>query len=84
MSHHCESCGMPIDNGCYCAHCVDAEGRLQDFEIRFERMVQWAQSEEPDLTRGEAERRTLAYMARMPAWAGHPRVRNAAETNSPH
>lgn len=74
MSHACESCGMPIDNGSYCQYCVDADGRLQDFDTRFERMVQWALGESPGVERAEAERRTRAYMARMPAWAGHPRL----------
>ena len=74
MKHPCESCGMPIDNGCYCSHCVDAQGNLQDFDTRFERMVQWAQREDAALTRAQAEANTLAYMARMPAWARHPRV----------
>lgn len=73
MAHACESCGMPIDNGSYCTHCLDASGQLQDFETRFERMVQWALREEAGLPR-EAEQRTLAYMASMPAWAQHPRV----------
>ena len=74
MKHHCESCGMPIANGSYCTHCLDAHGQLQDFETRFERMVQWAQREDTQLTRTEAEQRTLAYMASMPAWANHPRI----------
>lgn len=74
MSHPCESCGMPIEAGRYCPHCVDASGQLQDFDTRFERMVQWALREDAGLTRAAAEARTLAYMARMPAWAGHPRV----------
>lgn len=74
MNHSCESCGMPIDNGPYCPYCVDASGQLQDFDTRFERMVQWAQREDASLTRAAAEQRTLAYMARMPAWASHPRV----------
>ncbi len=78
MSHDCESCGLPIASGTYCAHCVDAEGRLQDFDTRFARMVGWAQRENPALTRDEAERDTLAYMARMPAWREHPRVRAAS------
>ncbi len=78
MTHPCESCGMPIDNGTYCSHCVDANGQLQEFDTRFERMVQWALREDRQLSRDEAERRTLAYMARMPAWAQHPRVRGAA------
>lgn len=75
MSHDCQSCGLPIDHGRWCHHCVDAEGRLQDFDTRFERMVQWSLRETPGLDRAEAERRTLDTMARMPAWAQHPRVR---------
>ena len=75
MSHDCASCGMPIESGPYCTHCVDASGRLQDFDTRFERMVGWARRENPALTREQAERDTLAYMARMPAWREHPRVR---------
>lgn len=83
MTHACESCGLPIDNGPYCTHCVDASGRLQDFDARFERMVQWALREEPTLAREQAEANTLAYMARMPAWAQHPRVRAAQQRISP-
>ncbi|MEK8031770.1 hypothetical protein AACH06_13160 [Ideonella sp. DXS29W] len=78
MSHSCESCGMSIDTGRYCSYCVDSHGQLQDFETRFERMVQWALREDAALDRPTAEQRTLAYMARMPAWAQHPRVRAAA------
>jgi len=65
---------MPIDNGCYCSHCVDANGQLQDFDVRFERMVQWALRKDPALGRQQAEHNTLAYMATMPAWARHPKV----------
>lgn len=75
MSQPCQSCGLPIDGGRYCPYCVDAHGALQDFDTRFERMVAWAQRENPALPREQAERDTLAYMARMPAWADHPRVR---------
>ncbi|WP_374561824.1 hypothetical protein [Ideonella sp.] len=78
MSHSCESCGMPIDNGRYCPYCVDTHGQLQDFDTRFERMVQWALRENKGLGRAAAEQQTLAYMARMPAWAQHPRVVAAA------
>lgn len=77
MSHTCESCGLSIDSGCYCTYCVDANGQLQAFDERFERMVQWALREDPAVSRAEAETRTLAYMARMPAWAAHPRVQAA-------
>ena len=74
MSHECTSCGMPIESGPYCTYCVDASGQLQDFDTRFERMVGWARRENPALTREQAERDTLATMARMPAWREHPRV----------
>jgi hypothetical protein len=77
MSQHCESCGMPIDSGPYCKYCVDEAGKLQDFDTRFERMVQWAQREDRGLSREQAEANTLKYMARMPAWAKHPRVAGA-------
>jgi hypothetical protein len=66
---------MPIATGTYCTRCVGADGKLQPFEERFERMVQWAMRESPAASRGEAEARTLAYMAKMPAWKDHPRVK---------
>lgn len=78
MSHDCQSCGMPIESDPYCPHCVDGQGRLQDFDTRFERMVGWALRENPALARADAERNTLASMARMPAWADHPRVRGGS------
>lgn len=73
-THPCESCGMPIETGRYCAHCTDADGALQDFDTRFARMVGWAHREDPELSPEEAEQRTLAYMATLPAWRDHPRV----------
>ena len=78
MSNHpCESCGMPIEAGPYCQHCVDAEGKLQAFDERFERMVQWQARKEPSAARKDLEKKTLAYMASMPAWRDHPRVKAA-------
>ena len=71
----CESCGMPIESGPYCAYCVDDSGKLQPFDERFERMVQWAIRHEPGLARADAEKRTLAYMQTMPAWKDHPKLR---------
>ena len=73
MTHKCESCGMPIENGQYCAYCVDETGNLQDFQTRFERMVSWAMKEGTK-DRATAERETIAYMATMPAWSQHPEV----------
>lgn len=73
----CQSCGMPIDNGVYCTHCVGADGALQPFEERFERMVQWQARREPTASRADLEKQTLAYMGKMPAWKDHPRVKAA-------
>lgn len=75
--HPCESCSMPIETGKYCQHCVDAEGKLQPFEERFERMVSWQARKKPDASRATLEAETLAFMAKMPAWKNHPRVRDA-------
>jgi hypothetical protein len=74
MSATCESCGMPFESGRYCQHCVDDSGKLQDFDTRFERMVAWAMRRDATLDRAEAEKRTIAYMAGMPAWRDHPDV----------
>jgi len=74
-SHACESCSMPIETGRYCQHCTDEGGQLQPFDERFERMIAWQQRRTPDASRAELEHATLAFMARMPAWKDHPRVR---------
>ena len=71
----CQSCGMAIESGMYCSYCVDAQGNLQSFEERFERMVQWAASREQGLTRDAAERRTRDYMRTLPAWRDHPKLK---------
>ncbi len=71
----CHSCGMPIEAGIYCQYCTDESGKLQPFEERFERMVQWMSRQKPELSRRDAERQTLAYMAGMPAWRDHPKVK---------
>ena len=36
-AHTCESCGMPIETGRYCAHCTDENGQLQSYHQRFSR-----------------------------------------------
>jgi C4-type Zn-finger protein len=76
-SGSCESCGMPIESGHYCGYCTDAEGNLQPFEERFDRMVAWQARRESQASREELEAKTLAYLATMPAWRDHPRVRAA-------
>ena len=73
--HPCDSCSMPIESGTYCQHCVDEKGQLQPFDERFERMVQWQARREPKASRAELEKATLAFMAKMPAWKDHPRVK---------
>lgn len=77
MTEHngCESCGMPIETGRYCPHCTDAEGNLQAFEDRFERMVAWQARRDPAASRERLEADTLTYLATMPAWRDHPKVR---------
>jgi hypothetical protein len=69
---------MPIDAGPYCADCVDENGRLQDFDTRFARMVAWTMRQDGGLDRVEAEKKTIAYMASMPAWRNHPKVSGQA------
>ena len=80
MKKPCESCGMPIEAGPYCEYCVDEHGNLQAFDERFERMVQWQARREPSAARAELEKKTLAYMATMPAWKDHPRVKDASRS----
>jgi hypothetical protein len=70
----CESCTMPIETATYCQYCVTPTGELQPFDERFEKMVGWQLRQKPGLSRAEAERDTLAFMAKMPAWKDHPRV----------
>ena len=72
--HPCESCSMPIETGAYCVHCVTSSGELQPFDERFEKMVSWQMRQKPGLSQADAERDTLAFMAKMPAWKDHPRV----------
>lgn len=74
-TEHCESCAMPIDGGRYCQYCVDENGELQPFEVRFEKMVQWMKNEQPTLSREEAENQTRAAMRTMPAWKDHPELK---------
>lgn len=70
----CQSCGMPIEPGPYCPHCVDDTGALQGFDERSARMVDWQARRHPDASREDLERSTLEYMATMPALRDHPRV----------
>ena len=78
MNNGCQSCGMPIEDGTYCQYCADSSGQLHPFEEHFERMVQWTVSEGKAATREQAETDILAYMANMPAWRDHPKVKAAA------
>jgi hypothetical protein len=73
----CHSCAMPIETGIYCQYCADENGNLQPFEERFDRMVQWMSRQKPGLSPEEARQQTLAYMAQMPAWRDHPKVKAA-------
>jgi hypothetical protein len=68
---------MPIETGPYCQYCVDERGELQPFEQRFERMIAFQARRSPEKNRATLEAETLAYMAKMPAWKDHPKVRAA-------
>lgn len=68
----CESCGMPIETGRYCAHCTDESGNLQSFDERFQRMTAWQARRNPQASPEEIAAQTRAYMATMPAWHDHP------------
>lgn len=72
---------MPIESGPYCQHCVDETGKLQPFEQRFERMVAWQARRSPEKNRETLEAETLAFMAKMPAWQNHPKVRAAGHVD---
>jgi len=73
----CESCGMPIEVGPYCQYCVDERGELQPFDERFERMLQWSRRHDKNLTDAQQREKTLNYMATMPAWKDHPKVKKS-------
>ena len=77
-STRCESCGMPIEAGPYCQYCVGPDGRLQDFDERLARMLQWQRRQHPGQPEAETLQQTLDYLARMPAWKDHPRVAGRA------
>jgi hypothetical protein len=69
---------MPIETGPYCQYCVNENGELQAFEERFERMVSWQARKSPGKNRKDLEAETLVFMAKMPAWKDHPKVRGGA------
>lgn len=73
-THRCESCTMPIESGQYCQYCSDETGKLKPFGERFENMIQFAMRRDSALTRAQAEERTLAFMAELPAWRNHPEL----------
>jgi len=70
----CESCGMPVEAGPYCQYCVRPDGKLQDFDERLARMLQWQRRQHPEQSEAQTLQHTLDYMATMPAWKNHPRV----------
>jgi hypothetical protein len=75
----CDSCGMPIESGRYCAYCTDESGNLQSFDERFQRMSTWQARRHPEATPQEIEEQTRVYMASMPAWHDHPRLAPGAQ-----
>jgi len=59
----------------HCKYCSKPDGALQDFDERFERMVQW-QMRQKNWSRDEAEESTREYMKKMPVWKSHPKLAN--------
>jgi len=72
---NCQSCGMPVNNGRYCQHCGDADGNLHGFDETVSRMAQFWCSQDPKLSPEAAKAKTLSYMATMPAWKNHPKLK---------
>lgn len=70
----CESCGMPIKEGMYCQYCVDEIGELQNFDRRFETMVNWSMKQDASLSLDDAESNTRVYMGVMSARKDHPKL----------
>jgi hypothetical protein len=67
---------MPIETGPYCRYCVNEDGQLDGFESRLEKMTAFFMGQDESLDRAEAERRTRAYMATMPAWKDNPALKS--------
>ncbi|HEY4438863.1 MAG TPA: zinc ribbon domain-containing protein [Candidatus Elarobacter sp.] len=82
----CGSCGFSMKDAgdhapgdphsAHCAYCSKPDGALQDFDERFERMVQWSLRRDGG-DRAAAERSTRAYMKTMPLWKDHPALAGA-------
>jgi len=68
----CESCGVPVETGRYCQHCVDEDGVLQSFEERLLRMTDFILARDPRIDRREARSEALRHMRAMPAWRDRP------------
>ena len=73
-THHCQSCGMPVEAGPYCQYCADTEGNLHSFEETVARMSQFMKGQEPGLSDEMAKEKTLGYMSTMPAWRDRPEL----------
>jgi hypothetical protein len=74
MDKRCESCGMPVEPGPYCPHCVDENGELQSLEERLGRLTNYIFERSPSIGRDGAERQARAYMRTMPAWRDRPEL----------
>ena len=73
-THHCQSCGMPVEAGPYCQYCADSNGDLHSFEETVVRMTQFMKTQEPGISDAQAEEKTLGHMATMPAWRDRPEL----------
>ncbi len=62
----CGSCGMPVDDGPYCVHCVTEGGELQSFEQRLAAMAAFANPETRAWKRPRPKRRRAITYAPCP------------------
>jgi hypothetical protein len=71
----CEACGGPVEEGKYCAHCLDENGNLKSYEDVLNDGIEWAMSEEGEKILGrkfedkdETKKMIEEHMKTLPAW----------------
>jgi len=71
----CEACGGPVEDGKYCAHCLDGSGNLKSYEDIMNDGIEWVMSDEGEKVLGqkfedkeEAKIMIEDHMKTLPAW----------------
>ena len=76
----CKGCSMTIESGDYCQYCASEDGKLIPFDECLERFEQWTRRQEPGLSADDVRRKTVDFMATMPAWTEHPDLMREIES----